>query len=45
MTRHGFEKQIAGCNVPPAKLIPFSRLAPETVSRIIKSCISRDNLP
>lgn len=40
-----FEKQIAGCNVPPAKLIPFSRLAPETVSRIIKSCISRDNLP
>ena len=40
-----FEKNIAGCNVPPAKLIPFSRFAPETVNRIIKSCISRDNLP
>lgn len=40
-----FEKNIADCNATPAKLIPFSRLAPETVSRIIKSCISSANLP
>lgn len=40
-----FEKNIADCNVPPEKRIPFSRLAPETVSEIIKTCISRVNLP